>query len=100
MASSHDLFVSAVTEYELYVGAKTKESIAFIDGVLAYMDVLSLDSAVAKVAAHVYQTLKRQNEIISVNDIFIGATAIHYELTLSTLNQKHFNRIKKISLLK
>lgn len=67
LASSYNLFVSAVTEYELYVGAGSKESVEFIDGILSYVDVLALDSAVAKVSAHIYQMLKRQNELISVH---------------------------------
>lgn len=93
LISKYDLFISTMTDYELYAGARTKESIAFIGQLLSYAEVVPVDSSVARTAAHIYQTLKRENELIGVSDIFIGATALYHDFTLSTLNQKHFRRI-------
>jgi tRNA(fMet)-specific endonuclease VapC len=42
--------------------------------------------------------LRRRGEIISDFDILIGATALHYNLTLLIYNTQHFKRIPHLKL--
>lgn len=62
------------------------------------MPVLPFDLACSKIAAKIYQDLKVENQLISLPDIFIAATAIAHDLQLLTLNRKHFERITALKL--
>ncbi len=37
--------------------------------------------------------------VIEMRDIFIGATAVVYDMPLATLNKEHFERIEKLQLI-
>jgi tRNA(fMet)-specific endonuclease VapC len=38
--------------------------------------------------------------MIDLADILIGATAITHNIPIATLNEKHFNRIKALEIIK
>ncbi len=48
--------------------------------------------------AEIRSLLRRQGEIISDFDILLGATALHYNLTVLTFNVRHLQRIPDLSL--
>ena len=89
--------VSAITEYEFQRGSKHPDPLW--EQFFSQTEVLPFDSACAKVAATIYQTLKEQNQLIGADDILIAATAIRYELRLATLNVDHFKRIPALKLI-
>jgi tRNA(fMet)-specific endonuclease VapC len=60
--------------------------------------VLPFDSLSVTEAVRIYQSLKAVNQLISLPDIFIAATAIANELPLLTLNRKHFERVDHLKL--
>ncbi|MBX2972516.1 MAG: type II toxin-antitoxin system VapC family toxin [Flavobacteriales bacterium] len=70
----HGLCISAVTEYELYVGA-TEDQHAFWDELLRRMTVRPLGSAEVRRAASIQAGLKRQRKQLALPDLFIAATA-------------------------
>ncbi|WP_418884486.1 type II toxin-antitoxin system VapC family toxin [Cognataquiflexum rubidum] len=45
-------------------------------------------------AIEVYASLKKQNKLIDLADLLIGATAKNHRIPLATLNKKHFQRIE------
>jgi tRNA(fMet)-specific endonuclease VapC len=49
--------------------------------------------------SEIYHNLRRRNLIIEFRDIFIGATAITFQLPIKTLNQDHFQRIEFLDLI-
>lgn len=98
ISTTYKLHISVITEYELYVGAQTEESELFLDTLVVQYDTLVFDSDIARLSAKLYRTLRRQNQLISINDIFIAATALENDLTLATLNLKEFGRIKGLQL--
>lgn len=49
-------------------------------------------------AAEIYHNLRRRNLLIEFRDIFIGATAITFQLPIKTLNLDHFQRIESLEL--
>ena len=93
------IHVSAVSVYELYMGATTKEKEGHVSALLDNIPVLSFDHSVAEKAAEIFHVLKKQNQLIEFRDIFIGATALAYEFPLKTLNFKHFKRIPDLQLI-
>ena len=42
--------------------------------------------------------LRRQGRMISDGDIFLAATALHYDLTVLTYNLRHFERVPDLKL--
>ncbi len=92
------LAISAVTLYELLMGASTSEKKTDVQLLTTDLLILPFDNEVAKLAADIFHDLRTKNQLIEFRDIFIGATCLAFGLPLRTLNTKHFNRIKGLVL--
>ncbi|RYY77657.1 MAG: type II toxin-antitoxin system VapC family toxin [Moraxellaceae bacterium] len=90
--------ISSVIEYEVYSGA-TPAQISFWQELLSEIVVLPFDSKAAHIAVDIQQQLKKLRKSIETADLFIAATAIANNLTLDTLNRKHFDKIEQLALL-
>jgi len=86
----YDYLISSMTEFEFSVGT-TPRNRQFTEALLAQLPILPFDSACVKTATEIYRDLKTKNQLISLPDIFIAATAITHDLQLLTLNRKHFD---------
>jgi tRNA(fMet)-specific endonuclease VapC len=51
-------------------------------------------------AITIYLDMLKANKIIDLADILIGATALTHNIPIATLNDKHFNRIKGLEIIK
>jgi tRNA(fMet)-specific endonuclease VapC len=89
--------ISTITEFEFSIGS-TPPNRQFTEELLAKLPVLPFDSACVKTASEIYRVLKANNQLISLPDIFIAATAITHDLQLLTLNRKHFERVENLKL--
>ncbi len=92
-------FMSVITLFELLSGAKTERHFADIKIISNWIGQIFLDDKTAELSAHIYKNLKGKNQLLEFRDIFIAATAIHQNLTLATLNKKHFEQIENLKLL-
>jgi len=92
------LYISSVTEFEVVNGATTQH-LQFWDGMLARFTILDFDSKAARQAATIVAQLKTKRKTIDKPDLFIAATALVNNLTLDTLNIKHFTPIEDLNLL-
>jgi len=90
--------VSAVTEYELYLGSSQEQNI-FWDNLFSRIVVLPFDTKVVKKSIDIYQQLKQKNKLIDTPDIMIAGTAIQNNMPLATLNRKHFERISGLKVI-
>jgi tRNA(fMet)-specific endonuclease VapC len=95
----NELSISTITEFELYAGALDNQKRLNAKKILSIFEILPFNSDIAKEAAAIYQNLKHDNQLIGLNDIFIAATAKHYELPILTLNKKHFARITNLNIV-
>jgi tRNA(fMet)-specific endonuclease VapC len=93
------LFVSAVTVYELMMGATDIQKKRDVEILLEGIPVLPFSEEVSIKAAEIYHNLRRRNLLIEFRDIFIGATAITFQLPIKTLNLAHFQRIESLELV-
>ena len=93
------IYISAVTLYELLIGANTPEKVNDIKTLTEGLPVLEFNEDVASRAAQIYLKLRQQNKMIEFRDIFIAATCIVNELPLKMLNLKHFERIDGLSFV-
>ena len=90
--------VSAVTEYELYLGSSQEQNI-FWDNLFSRIVVLPFDTKVVKKSIDIYQQLKQKNKLIDTPDIMIAGTVIQNNMPLATLNRKHFERISGLKVI-
>ena len=97
-AKRYAFAVSVITEYEIYVGA-TKDQMDFWDLLFAKIRLLEFDSQCAKEAVIIQRKLKKNNEMIAIPDLLIGATARSKRLKLATRNRDHFRRIPDLQMI-
>jgi len=93
----HECLISTITEFEFRVGMTPKNR-QFIEDVLRDIPVFPFDSGCVSVASDIYQDLKKRNQLISLPDVFIAATAIVHHVPLLTFNRTHFERITRLKL--
>ena len=93
------LSLSAVTFYELLMGANSDSKKNDVRLLTDRMAILPFSDVVSAKAADIFHELKKQNKLIEFRDIFIAATAISTQLPLKTLNRKHFERVDGLILL-
>lgn len=94
----YEFSISAITHYEIYSGA-TELQLPFWNDLLARTTILPFDESVSQIAVNLNSDLKRSRNQIGMADLFIAATAISNNLSLSSLNKKHFERIDELSLI-
>jgi tRNA(fMet)-specific endonuclease VapC len=95
----YDLFISAITLYELFAGAINEQKRKDIYDFLILAELLPFTGETAERAGSIYLSPRNKNEIIDVIDILIGATALTHNLPIITLNKKHFERIEGLRIL-
>lgn len=100
LADEPELYISAVSMYELYMGAPNKEKMQDIANITAAMMILPFTNEVALQASKIYHRLRTSNKMIEFRDIFIAATCLTFDLPIATLNHKHFRRIDDLRILR
>ncbi|MGM9478613.1 type II toxin-antitoxin system VapC family toxin [Pedobacter sp. GSP4] len=96
---SENLCICSITEFEIYTGAKGEQA-DFWKSILSNFIVFPFDSDAALAAVDIQNNLKKIRKSIDKADLFIAATAIAHDLYFDTLNQKHFENIENLKLLK
>ena len=100
--SSRDIGVSVITLAEVYQQAfETTNPGAYLAtyrGFIHPFRVIPVTEPIAVRFAEIRALLTRRGEIISDFDMLIGATALHYHLTVLTFNLRHFSRIPDLNL--
>ncbi len=99
IADRFDLFVSSITIFELFAGATDERKKNDIENIISAVKIIPFSTDIAKEAGVLYISLKKENRMLEIRDIFIAATAATLNLPIVTINRDHFERIKKIELL-
>ena len=79
ISENQNRYISAVTLYELYMGATTTEKKRDVEELTGGFSVLPFTEGIAKKAAEIYHKLRVSNQMIEFRDIFIAATCIANE---------------------
>jgi len=93
------LFTSAVSVFELYMGATNMEKEKSIQLLIEGIAILPFDYKVSIKSAEIFHYLKSKNQLIEFRDIFIAATCLVNDLPIVTLNSKHFERIEALQII-
>lgn len=91
-------YISSITVAEFLIGARNKSDMVIIKKQLDKYIHLPITAEIDSIFIElVYKySLSHKSEI---PDMLIAATSLYYELTLFTLNKKHFQYIPNIKLL-
>ena len=81
------------------MGATNNDKVNDVKNIIEGVSVLHFTDAVAKKAAQIYHELRLSNQMIEFRDIFIAATCVVNEMSIVTLNKKHFKRIDGLKIL-
>ena len=92
-----DVVLCSVVKAELWYGAhkslKKEQNLATLDVFFAPFASASFDDAAAQVYGRLRAELETRGTLIGPNDLLIAATALAYDLTLVTRNEKEFGRV-------
>jgi len=96
-------FVSTITVFELYYGAylfhDAGKAVNSMKKLLSIFEILDLPITISMHAGKIGAELKNNGLEIEFRDLLIGATALKFDLRLSTLNKNHFSRIPDLEIL-
>ena len=97
--------VTSITSFELYHGAfyskHIEESVKEVEIFLENMkEILSFTEKSSRIAGEIIAELRRQQNLIDIRDLFIGAICIENGIPLLTRNIAHFERIKGLKIIK
>ena len=102
MLAPEGIAISWVTVGEIYEGAYASPNpqahLADFRQFLQPFAVLNLNDPIVERFAELRSFLRRRGELISDFDILLGATALHYDLTVLTHNVRHLRRIPGLRL--
>ncbi|RZF59786.1 type II toxin-antitoxin system VapC family toxin [Sphingobacterium corticibacterium] len=100
IADGTEIYLSSVTLYELHMGAITPEKVKDVEIITESFVTLPFTDQIAQKAAEIYHVLRKRNQMIEFRDIFIAATCLVHDLSIVTLNKKHFKRIDNLKVLR
>jgi tRNA(fMet)-specific endonuclease VapC len=100
-------FVSVITLHEYlfgvyfkYQGDKglLKDKLASAERDLSRFEPVPLTPEITRLSAGIHAELARSGRTIGINDVYIAATAIRFDLTLVTRDKVHFRRVPRLNL--
>ncbi|MEX0982948.1 MAG: type II toxin-antitoxin system VapC family toxin [Bacteroidales bacterium] len=97
--SYKDFAISSITYYEIGIGNRDSH-FDYWNNLADQLTVIPFDKLCSISAIEIYLDLLKNNKIIDIADILIGATALTHNIPIATLNNKHFERIKNLELIK
>ena len=91
-------FISTVIQYEVEVGMTESHQEQW-DSILEKLTVLPFERKMVLHACEIKHGLKAKGQQIEIADLFIAATAVANDVTLATLNRKHFEQIDGLKII-
>jgi tRNA(fMet)-specific endonuclease VapC len=96
------IHISAVTLAELYSwayrSALSPQRIAAVEDLCLEFTVISMDPVIAKRCGEERAAMLDLGLVISIPDMLIAATALHFNFTVVTHNTKHFSKVPGLRL--
>lgn len=92
------LCTTAVSAFELWVGAKSLQEKAAVSTFLKALSILPLDTSAAHSAGEIFQSLESKGLTIGMADSLIAGICLNRNATLITRNRKHFKRVPNLKI--
>lgn len=98
LLKKHNIFLSTITEFELFLGAKTFRHKNDITMLLNQIQVIPFALGCGEIAANIWNELHETHQSCEIRDIFIASIAIFNNIWFCTFNKKHFEWINEIKI--
>ena len=98
LLEKYDVFLTPITEFELFLGAKTARHKNDLVMLFNEIEVMPFSLGCGEVAANIWKDLRDKHQHLEIRDIFIASIAIHNNAWLCTFNKKHFKAIKEVKI--
>lgn len=92
------LAISVITQMELIVGCKNKKEMQYLEQFIQRFTIINLSEEICKTAVDLLYHYRLSHGLL-IADAFIAATAIKFNSSLLTKNQKDYKFIKKLNLI-
>ena len=91
--------ISVVAEFEVLIGVSRIEDEIYWESVFLDCSIIPFSSEINMIALTASKTLRKNGQQLEFKDLIIGATAIQQNLPLATLNEKHFDKLYKLTIV-
>ena len=98
LMQEHNLFLSSISEFELYLGAKTARHKKDLVMIFSEVEVIPFNFGCGEIAANIWKDIQSRHQHLEIKDIFIASIAINHGVWLHTFNKKHFQGIESLQL--
>jgi tRNA(fMet)-specific endonuclease VapC len=98
LLAKHDIFLSSISEFELFLGAKTQRHQTDLEMVFKEVEVMPFDFGCGRIAADIWRSRELTHQQLEIKDVFIASIAIFGDLWLRTSNKKHFKGIERLQM--
>ena len=98
LLQKHDVLISSVSEFELYLGARTERHHTDLEMVFSEVEVIPFDFGCGRIAANIWKDRELTHQHLEIKDIFIASIAIYNKVWLRTFNEKHFKGIDDLKM--
>lgn len=100
LMQEHRVSMASITEFELFLGAKTASHKKDIEMIFNEVQFMSFDFGCGEIAADIWNKLKESHQLCEIRDIFIASIAIYNDVWLCTHDKKHYKGIKGLVIWK
>jgi len=94
LLQKHDVLLSSISEFELYLGAKTERHQTDLEMVFNEVEVIPFDFGCGRIAAKIWKGQELTHQHLEIKDVFIASIAIYNEVWLRTFNEKNFKGMR------
>ena len=94
-----NIILSCITVAEILQGANNKENLQQLNKFLKEYIIVPIDYTISDIFSSLFKKYVLSHGA-TISDTLVAATALHYDLPLLTINQKHFRHIPNLKLLK
>ena len=100
-------FISVISLHEYLFGVYfryqrdkvlLKDKLASAERDLSRFEPVPLTPEITRLSPGIHAELAKSGKTIGINDVYIAATAIRFDLTLVTRDKVHFRRIPRLNL--
>jgi tRNA(fMet)-specific endonuclease VapC len=90
--------IPSVVHFEIYSGSTLQQK-TYWDNLFSDFLIIPFTDSISNRAIFILKELKTLGLTIDFKDLIIGASALNHNFPLATLNEKHFNKIKRLQLI-
>jgi len=95
---SHIVAISVITQLELMLGCENKREFENLDEFLERFEIIDVSKSSSQKSVALFKNYRLSHGVM-IADMLIAATALEYECSLLSKNQKDFNFIADLNLI-